>query len=292
MGQTFAPMIRLTPGVRYMLISTAGFSVMNLCVKGLGHIPALQIMFSRVAISMGLTLWGIRQAGVSPWGEQRLWLLIRGAAGALALWLYFVTIKHLPLSTAVAVQYMSPLFGAALAPWMIGEKMPARRWLYFLVSFAGVFALQRFEGHIEPLYLLFGILSALLTGLGTNAIRRSRETEHPLVVMFYLPLFAVPASAPYTLTHWVQPVGVEWLLLLATGIFTQINQYYTTKAIQAEPLARVTYLNYLGLIYAVVLGYLIFGEPVSLGGVGAMCLIAGGVLLNLVDGRWKGLRKG
>ncbi len=279
--------MRLSPGIQFMLISTLAFSVMNVCVKALGRIPALEIMFCRVVISMGITLVGIWRAGISPLGQNRLWLLVRGASGALALWLYFVTLKHLPLATAVAIQYMSPLFGVALAPFFIGEQMRARQWLYFLVSFAGVFMLQQFEGNMPPLYLALGIASALLTGLGTNAIRRSRETEHPLVVMLYLPLFAVPASAPWALGGWVAPVGWEWALLAATGIFTQLNQYYTTRALQAEPLARVTYLNYLGLIYAVGLGYLVFGEPISLGGFGSMCLIAAGVLLNLLEGRRK-----
>ena len=274
--------------MRFMLISTVGFTLMNMCVKELGRIPALEIIFVRVTVAAVITLIAMRRAGVAPWGRNKTWLLVRGAAGAVALWLYFITIKHLPLSTAVAVQYMSPLFAVALAPWMIGEQMAARRWLYFLISFAGVFALQRFELRIDPFYVAIGIVSALLTGIVSNAVRRSRETEHPYVVMIYLPLFALPASGPYALAHWVAPAPAEWALLLATGLFTQVNQYYSTRALQAEPLARISYLNYLGLLYAVVIGYFFFNEPITLGGFGALCLIAGGVLLNLLEGRWRG----
>lgn len=264
-----------------MLISTLGFSLMNLCVKALGRIPPHEIIVFRVGVSFCITYYLMQNAGVKLWGRNIKWLLVRGAAGALALWLYFITLKNMPLATAVAIQYMSPLFGVMLAPIFIKEKMRPIQWLYFLVSFAGVVLLKGFDTSVSLFYLLIGLLSALLTGLSTNAIRKTSHTDHPLLVMLYLPIFALPTSAPFAVMQWVPPAGWEIVLLLLTGVFTQISQYYSTLAIQTDRLERVTYLNYLGLIYAVVFGFFIFSEPLTLGTFGALCLVAAGVMLNL-----------
>ena len=267
-----------------MLVSTFAFSLMNVCVKGLERIPAHQIIFFRVTISALITGYLIYRAHISPLGYQRWWLLLRGAAGALALYLYFLTIKEMPLATAVALQYMSPLFGALLAPWFVQERMTVTQWFYFLISFGGVVALKGFDAETSLFWVIIGLASAFLTGVTSNAIRKSAGTENVLVVMLYLPLFAMPFSGAYSLIEWVPPVGWEWVFLILTGLFTTLNQFYTTKALQSDKLERVTYINYLGLVYALLLGWFIFNEPITLGTVGAMCLIVGGVLLNFLHG--------
>ncbi len=275
-------MRNLPPGVRFMLISTLGFSLMNLCAKAVPRIPAHEMVFFRVAVSfiiVGGLSW---YQGVNILGTNRFWLLVRGAAGTAALWLYFITIKTMPLATAVAIQYLSPLFSAMLAPLFVREKMSAVQWAYFSISFLGVILLKGFDLSISPLYLLMGLASAFLTGVTTNAIRKSRGTEHPLVVMAYLPMFALPPSSIAVASEWTQPIGWEWVLLILTGVFTLVNSYYTTRALQSDRIERVTYLNYLGLVYAVTFGYLFFNEPISLGSFGALCLIVGGVLLNFL----------
>lgn len=277
-------MAAIPPGVKFMLISTAGFAMLNLCAKGLPRIPAHEMVSFRVIVSLaiiGVIAWRNR---INILGTNRFWLLVRGAAGAIAVWLYFLTIKHMPLATAVAVQYLSPLFSAVLAPFFVKERMTAVQWVYFMISFIGVVCLKGFDLSISPFYLFLGLFSAFLTGVSVNAIRKSRATEHPLVVMAYLPLFAIPISVPITILDWTTPIGWEWALLFLTGIFTLVNQYYTTRALQMDRIERVTYLNYLGLVYAVIFGYFFFDEHVSLGSFGALCLIVGGVLLNFLHG--------
>ena len=267
-----------------MLISTLAFSLMNVCVKALPAIPTAQLITFRVGISLLITGALLYRAGMSPWGNNRVWLLVRGATGTCALWLYFITIKAMPLSTAVALQYISPLFAAILAPWFVGERMGLAQWLYFGISFIGVLFLKGFDANIGLVPLGLGLLSAFLTGITTNAIRRSKDTENPLVVMLYLPIFALPISLTFTIVQWVPPVGWQWALLLLTGLCTQVNQYYTTKALQTDRIDRVTYINYLGLVYAVIFGWAIFAEPITLANIGAMCLIVSGVLLNVLHG--------
>ncbi|MGB3619251.1 MAG: DMT family transporter [Catalinimonas sp.] len=273
----------LTPGVRYMLLSTVAFALMNVCIKLLAHLPSWELVFFRAVISLGLSWVFLKRAGVPVWGKRRGLLVGRGLAGAFALLLYFQTLQEIPLATAVTLQYLSPVFTALLAVPLLGERMKLRQWGYFLLSFLGVFLIKGFDPRVPPLYLLMGVGAALLAGLAYNLVRKLRTTDHPLVVIFYFPLVTIPVVGPYTLLHWVPPSGrTDWLLIGAVGVCTQAGQFYLTKALQAEVFARVMPLNYLGVGYALVMGFVLFGErfhPLSLVGMGFVLL---GVLLNLL----------
>ena len=91
-----------------MLLSTFFFALMNVGVKELGRLPTLEIILARSVISLALSYWAVRRAGVSVWGAgtdgRSRWLLAsRGTTGALALVLYFTTVQHLPLAVAVTL---------------------------------------------------------------------------------------------------------------------------------------------------------------------------------------------
>ena len=106
---TFAPMSR---GIGFMLISTVAFSLMQLCVKFLHHLPTHELILFRSAISLVLSLGYLLPKGINPLGNNRKFLLLRGIFGVTALSLFFVTIQNIPLASAVTIQYLSPIFTA------------------------------------------------------------------------------------------------------------------------------------------------------------------------------------
>ena len=73
-----------TRGIVYMLLASFFFALMALCVKLLQEIPVLEVIFFRAVISAMLCYWGIRRAGVAPFGGNRRLLVFRGIAGVLA----------------------------------------------------------------------------------------------------------------------------------------------------------------------------------------------------------------
>lgn len=270
-----------TPGVRYMLLSTVFFALLNVCVKLLAHLPPLEIIFFRSALSLGLSYWALRQAQQYPWGSSKFHLLSRGTTGALALVLYFYTLHTMPLATAVTIQYLAPIFTAIFGIFIVKERVSAWQWLFFLVSFAGVVVVKGVDTRIAPLYLAMGVASAVFSGLSYNSIRRMGGREHAMVIVLYSQLVVLPISALYCLWHWVTPTTWrEWSLLLLTGIFTQLSQLYKTKAYQAGPLASISSLDYLGILYALGLGLTFFGETFGLPSYLGMALVLLGVALN------------
>jgi drug/metabolite transporter (DMT)-like permease len=114
-----------------------------------------------------------------------------------------------------------------------------------------------------------------------------KDTDHPLVVVFYFPMVATPIMLVLSYCNWIMPIGWEWGVILLLGIFTQVGQVFMTKALQAEKANIVASLKYLGSIYALIFGYFIFDEKydfISILGIG---LILSGVLLNVGLKNWR-----
>lgn len=265
-----------------MLLSTFAFSLMQLCVKYLPHLPATELVLFRSLISLILSLVYLQRIGVSPWGNNRTWLVLRGLFGITALSMFFYTLQKMPLASAVTIQYLSPLFTSVFAIFILKERMAPIQWLFFGLSIAGVFVLKGFDPRINLLYMFLGLGSAFFAGLAYNAIRKVRGTDHPVVVVFYFPLIATPIMAVLSIFNWVRPTGWDWLILLGMGIFTQIGQVNMTKALQADAANKVTSLKYLGAVYALVYGYFFFDETYSWASIMGIGLILSGVLANVL----------
>ena len=266
-----------------MLASACFYAVLNVCVKQLSYIPAMELIFFRAAISFLLCSWGIYRAGVYFFGKNHKWLLVRGVAGIIALWLYFSSIQQMPLASAVAIQYTSPIFAALFAVFLLGERMSTWKWLFFLLSMAGVFLIKGVDTRVSFEFLGAGIFAAMMSGIAYNAVRKLNVQEHPLVIILYFPMVALPIAGTYSLLNWVSPKGYDWILVLLMGLATQAGQYCMTRAIQLERLEKVTFLNYAGILFALVLGYLFYGEGFDwISGTGIM-LVAAGIFLNLLE---------
>ena len=163
------------------------------------------------------------------------------------------------------------------------------QWAFFALSFGGVLLVQQGGPAISATsaattgglaFLGIGVLGAFVSGLSYNAIRKLRGLEHPLVIVFYFPLISLPLAAVACLFQWTTPHGTDWLWLLACGIFTQGAQLTMTRAYQMERLSRVAPLNYLGMFYALGLGYVFFAEAFGPLAYAGMALVLLGVGLN------------
>ena len=267
-------------GILFILISVGTFSVINVLVKSLPGIPAHEIIFFRSVISLLFSLIHLRIIGVSPLGNNRKWLIIRGLAGITALTMFFHTLKNMPLASAVTIQYLSPVFTVLLA--IVINKQPVKRiqWLFLGMALFGVALIKGWDSRISIPMLGLGILSAFFAGLAYNAVIKCRKTDHPVVVVLYFPLIATPIMAIWSWLDWVQPIGKDWLILIAIGILTQLAQIYMTKALHADHASRITPFKYFGTLFAVFLGYAIFDERLHWLSLTGMALVVLGVVLN------------
>lgn len=261
-------------------MSTFYFALMNILIKKLSHLPAMEIVFFRCFISM-IICFGIIFRSKIPWiGSNRKLLLARGFFGTLALFTYFITIKALPLGTAVTIQYISPIFSTIIGIYLLKEKVMPIQWIFFITSFVGVMIIKGFNLDIPTFILVLGLISALSSGFAYNFVRSMKEKENPIVVVLHFQIFGTVSGLIAAFFLWEMPIGIDWLYLLGIGILTQLGQINLTLALQEEKLADVSILNYLGVLYALVFGMVLFGETYDRWTLLGIVFIIGGVLLN------------
>lgn len=274
-----------------MLLAGFFFALMNVCVKYVSHLPTLEVVLFRSVFSLVVTYYFLRKNNIPPLGNQIGILTLRGIAGCLGLIGSFYTLQHIPLASAVTINYLSPFFTAILGIFIAKQTIRPIQFLYFAISILGVLLLKGFDFRISTLDITIGLGAAFFAGIAYNMIAKSKGKDHPLVIIFYFPLLTIPFVGIYSIFHWVTPIGTDWIVLLLIGIFTQVAQYYMTLSYQSANLAKVASLNYLGVVYALLFGYFLFGETFDLMSFVCIAIILLGVILNLFDQKiWKKIK--
>jgi drug/metabolite transporter (DMT)-like permease len=266
---------------QHMIIAGILFSLMNVSVKLIPHIPAIEIILFRSVFTLVFTFILIRRIQIPLFGNNKKLLILRGVAGSVGLMTFFYTLQNIPLASAVTINYLAPIFTTLLGIFIVKEKVKLKQVLYFGLSFVGVVIIEGFDPRISPIDLSIGLLSAFSMGVAYNVIRKLNTTEHPLVIMFYFPFITIPIAAIASYFLWVTPKGIDWLILLLISLLTQFAQYFMTLAYQNAQLSKVASLSYIGIIYALAFGFFIFDETFELMAYIGMGLVLSGVFLNI-----------
>ena len=265
-----------------MLLATLFYAGMNWCIKYLGQIPSAEVVFFRSIITLVLTWFLLKRRHLNPWGNNKKLLILRGAAGFIGLTFYIYTVQRMSLASAVTIQYLSPIFTAIFAIFLLKERLRWLQWTFFGIAFLGVMLIKGFDNSVDTVLLLLGILSAMGSALAYNFISMLRWQDDPLVIVFYFPLVTIPIIGPLMLFNFVMPTTFEWLMLLATGLFTQFAQVFMTRAYQLEKVSNVSILTYLGTIYALIIGTVVFNESYTWPALGGMALIVLSIIASLL----------
>jgi drug/metabolite transporter (DMT)-like permease len=264
-----------------MLMALLFFTTMNVLIKYIPRIGAVEIIFFRSVVSLIMSYVVLKQRRINLWGNNKKWLIIRGIAGSAGLLFFFTTIKVMPLGSAIAIQYLSPIFTSLLGIIIVKEKVLSWQWVFFGLAFVGVVVIQGFDPRVTTVQALIGIAGALSAGMAYNSIRKLKDSDHPLVIIFYFPLVTIPITGVYLLTNWLQPTFIELSILIAIGVVTQFAQYFMTKAYQADTLSKISSIQYIGIVFALGFGYFLFDESYNFrSGLGIIIIILG-VILNV-----------
>ncbi len=267
-----------------MVASALSFSLMGVCVKQVGgRIPAAEVVLARAIVSVALSWWMLRRAGIPPWGRRRVLLIWRGVIGTAALLCVYAALAALPLASATVLQYLYPPFTALLAWLMLGERIGKRVVAAMALGWLGVLLVAQPGGSMALAWqpLLVAIAGALFTALAYVSVRSLGQSEHPLVIVFYFPLVALPLSLPLVALNPVLPTPMEVLWLIGVGLFTQLGQVYLTRSLMALPAARATAISYVQVVFAGWWGWLLFGEAIDAWTIAGAALVLAATLVSL-----------
>lgn len=270
-------------GIGLMVASVFLFSVMDMLVKlASERFPVGQILFARnlfAFVPLGLVV--MRSGGLDAIRSRNILGHVgRGAVGVAAMAAFFASYALLPLGEAVALGSSGPLFMTALSVPLLGERVGRRRWTAVTVGFAGVLVMTRPGSGVFDPAALFAIGGALFYALAIIQVRRLSRTEKSTAIVFYFTLIATLAGAASLPFDAVMPRLEELPLLVAIGLLGGTAQFTMTAAFKRTAVAVIAPFDYLGLVFAMTLGYLVWGDLPDLWlVVGAAIVVASGIYI-------------
>lgn len=281
-----APVHRPLLGITLRVAAMACMALLSALVKWCGDrgVPVFEIIFFRNAfafVPLGLYIW--RTTGFEVLKTRRpLGHLLRSAVGLTGMVCGFSAVQHLPLTEATALQFASPLFMTALSAMLLAEKVGPHRWAAVIVGFVGVMIMARpIPGHMNVVGVTFGILSALGAAGAMVAIRQIADTERGPTIVFYFTLGGTAVGLVGSLVGgWTVPDAQTLGLLVLAGLIGGVGQLFLTEALRAAPIGVVAPFDYTQLVWAALLGLVIWGElPHPATVVGAVVVAASGVYI-------------
>lgn len=272
-----------TRGVQLMLLATFSLSLMQSMIKQLDELHTFEIFFFRGLITTLICLAFLRRSKVSIWGipSARKWLILRAITGIFSTCIFYFTLKWMPFGAAVSLKYLSPIFAAVFAVFLLKESLRWPQLLFFGMALGGVALLKGYDNRIETIALILSLIAAVVGGLAFLFIRKIGAQEHPLVIVIYYMGLTTISMGLLMIPFWRWPNLEELLLLFSIGLFGFIGQYLMTQAMQTEAVARIAPLKYLELVYALLIGLIWFGETYVWWSFFGIMLIMMGMILNV-----------
>jgi drug/metabolite transporter (DMT)-like permease len=235
-----------------------------------------------------LSYASLRVAKVAPFGMHRPMLIFRGVLGFLGLSSVYYAATHLPLADATVIQYLYPPLTLLIASVFLREPMDRKVFVSMLLGVAGLVLVAqpaavfgRIAAPLDPRGLTAAFLGAFFSACAYVTVRTLGKAEHSLVIVFYFPLVAFPASLVTLGPEVVWPEGIEWCWLLLLGLSTQVGQVAVTRGYASAPAGRMAVYSYVQVLFAGVWGVLLFHERPSSLTLAGGALILAGALFNL-----------
>ena len=278
-------MPRVQNGVIWMIIATFFFAFMGMFVKlGSPYFSEIELVFYRSFISLILIILIIVNKKISLKTNFKKLHFYRSFVGFLSLLAFFYAISHLPLSTAISLNYTSPLFVALLITFFLNKKPSFYVCCLLLIGFFGAFLILKptlignsaFAGFI-------GLLSGFGAGLAYLFMAQLGKVNEPdtRVVFYFTLLSSICAGLLMLLEDTNSEIFQHWWLLLGLGVSATIAQLALTKAYRVGNTLKNAGLSYLTILFSSILGLIVFSETLDvLSLVGILLIIISGIVVS------------
>ena len=276
---------RILPAIALRLLSVVFFALMNAAIKLAEQHGAsvVEILFFRqfgaALLVTGVILGG---PGLPSVATQRLPAhVVRAIVGLSAMAMTFNGIVALPLAEATTIGFTVPAFATILGAAVLREPTGRWRWGAVIVGFLGVLIVAQPGGDHFPLRGAgFALAGAFGTACVTILLRQIGKTEAALTTVFWFSVLSlVPLSvfyAPVAQAHG--PIG--WAALAAVGTLGGCAQIAMTNSLRLGPVSVVVPMDYSSLLWATLLGWLLFDTlPAAATWIGAPVIIASGLVI-------------
>ncbi|MGL4415577.1 DMT family transporter [Roseinatronobacter monicus] len=262
-------------GVFWMFVTGLCFVAVTALVKYLGDdMPAAQSAFLRYALGLVFLLPMLSSLRAVTFTRQSLTFFgLRGLLHALGVILWFYAMTQISLAEVTAMNYLSPIYITLGAALFLGEKLAMRRIIAVIMAFIGALIILR-PGlrEISPGHVAM-IGTAILFAASYLMAKRMSGQVNASVVVGMLSITVTICLAPFAFAVWVPPSATQLFWLFWVAAFATAGHFSMTLAFAAAPVTLTQPVTFLQLVWAVILGAVVFGEGVDL------FVVLGGVVI-------------
>lgn len=270
-------------GIGLRIGAATSFGLMAAAIK-LGHeaeISTPELVFYRFAFGLPpLLAWMALTGSFGAWRTQRPGLHVtRGALGLVTMTLAFSALAYLPLAEAATIGFVAPLFSVILSALLLKEPVGRYRWSAVAVGFAGVLIVMQPAGsHLPAFGLALALASAMGVAAVTITIRQMGRTESTPTTVLWFTGFSMLAAGLLLPFYGGAHDAREWWILAGLGLAGGVGQLFLTSSLRFAPVPVVVPFDYVQLLWAVLLGWLVWEtQPPATSWMGAAVIVASGL---------------
>jgi drug/metabolite transporter (DMT)-like permease len=267
----------------FMVIATFLFAGASALTKWQVAIyPVGEVMFLRSfssLISCAAIMLPVAGFSVLATGRPRDHVA-RGLSQSISQTCLVLAFSLMPLAGAIAINFSSPLFAALVSIVWLKERASFARWSALIIGFAGVLIVTNPGANSLTLGALFALTNAVMYGTVTVAVRGMTRTESANTLVIWQLITITFFHSFLLLFGWRSPTPVDAAMLFGTGFTNAVGQWFWTQALHRAPATAVTPFYYLMLVWALVFGFVIWGDVPTVGLlVGSAIVVASGLFL-------------
>ncbi len=267
-----------TRGILWLFLYTISFACADTLAKLMGlQINLLVLLFLRYFISLFFIAPAVFAVGVGSLATERPFIhASRATISVAAQLLIYYALVNMYIADVTAIAFSRPLFVTLLAVLILGESVGWQRWAATLVGFVGVFVMVGPTGaggmELAPWAALLG---TLMFGVAMIMVRRFSPTEPPIRFVFYYHLTGAILTLGPAHYFWETPGAGEWAFIVLLAFFSTIAMTFGIRGYSVGEASIVGPIEYFRLVWAALLGYLVFAEIPGPGTwIGAAIIIA------------------
>jgi len=241
------------------------FAAVTGVIRHIGSdMPAPEAAFIRYAIGVLLVIPAIIRnwQGLPDSGTLKLYTF-RGIIHGIAVTLWFYAMARIPISEVTAIGYLAPIFVTIGAALFLGEKLRMRRIAGIIVGFIGTLIILRPGFEAINLGQMAQLSAAPLFATSFIIAKKLTAKESPAMIVGMLSVFCTLALLPGAIYQWREPTFDEILWLALTAMLATAGHYTLTRAFQAAPITVTQPVSFLQLVWATLLGVILFGEAID-----------------------------
>jgi drug/metabolite transporter (DMT)-like permease len=269
-------------GVTAMIIGGALFVVNDALVKlATGTMPLGELLVVRGVFAIACVLSLIKGFGDARRisSAARPIVILRAGFEFLVSLCYVTAISQLPIGDLTTIMQATPIIMTILCAVMRIELVDFPRWIAVFIGFGGVLMIAQPGGSNFTLFTLPPLASATFVALRDLVTRKIKADVPPAVVILTTTIFASCGGLILGLTEsWHMPTPFEFGLLGGAAIIVTIANSLMVTAYRCADVSILSPLRYLVVIWAAIMGYIVFSEiPAGIGALGAALIIGGGL---------------